>query len=153
MKRPVVYDKGKYHDETIMEYGLPEDQASVHTAFFLGWLIEHDLYSAKFATENADQINEYKAKKKTAVEIYDWWDRCLIDDMLNEEGNAFAQEYFDFDKGQYLSDYTKLLVKGRPSVFHVPYNWENQEIMSTQISKRYKSWKSTQTKKPWEFWK
>ena len=153
MDRPVVYDKAKYHDETVMGYGLPDEQASVHTAFFLGWLIENDLYSEEFYSESKEQIEDYKLKKKTAIEIYDWWDRCLIDDMLNDEGNAFAQDYFDFDKGVYLSDYANILVGELPSEFHVQYSWENQEKMSAKITKRYEKWKEKQNKKPWEFWK
>jgi len=153
MDSPVVYDKGKYHDETVLENGLPEERASVHTAFFLGWLIENDLYSEEFSSESQDLINAYKSQRKTAVEVYDWWDRCLIDDMLNKEGNEFAQTYFDFDKGQYLADYSELLVKELPSEFHVAYSWENQEIMSHRISERFNKWKKQQAKKAWEFWK
>jgi len=153
MKNPIVYDKGKYHDETVMNNNLPEERASVHTALFLGWLIENKLYSEKFSLESQELIVAYKEKQKTAVEIYEWWDRCLIDDMLNDEGNQFAQAYFNFETGQYIQDYLALLVKNLPSEFHVPYTWKNQEIMSTQISKRYLMWKKKQNKKPWEFWK
>jgi len=153
MDSPVVYDKGKYHDATVQESGLPEEQASVHTSFFLGWLIENDLFSEEFSSESGDLINEYRSRTKTAVDIYEWWDRCLVDDMLNEEGNAFAQAYFDFDKGSYLTDYSKLLVRDLPSEFHVPYSWENQELMSGKITERHQQWKRKRSKKPWEFWK
>lgn len=153
MDSPVVYDKGKYHDETVMEGNLPEERASVHTAFFLGWLIENNLFSDEFKSESDELIAQYKNRLKTAVQVYDWWDRCLIDDMLCDEGNAFASEYFDFEKGQYLSDYTELLVKDLPSVFHVPYTWESQEVMNQRISDRYQKWKRNRSKKPWQFWK
>lgn len=153
MDSPVVYDKGKYHDETVQEHGLPEEQASVHTAFFLGWLIENGLFSEEFGSESADSIAAYRSQEMTAVDIYGWWDRCLIDDMLNEEGNAFAQAYFDFDKGDYLADYSALLVKDLPSEFHVSYTWENQKLMSSKISERHQQWRRKQSKKPWEFWK
>jgi hypothetical protein len=52
MNNTIVYDKAKYHDETVMEYGLSIEQASVHTAFFLGWLIENNLYSHEFYIES-----------------------------------------------------------------------------------------------------
>ncbi len=153
MDSPVVYDKGKYHDETVMEGNLPEDRASVHTAFFLGWLIENKLCSDEFKSESDELIAQYKNRSKTAVQVYEWWDRCLIDDMLSDEGNAFASEYFDFEKGQYLSDYAELLVKDLPSEFHVPYTWESQEIMNQRISDRYQKWKGGRSKRPWQFWK
>jgi len=153
MDSPVVYDKGKYHDETVMENNLPEERASVHTAFFLGWLIENDLCSNEFNSESSDLIEKYKSQAKTAVDVYEWWDRCLIDDMLSEEGNAFAAEYFDFENGKYLSDYSELLVKNLPSEFHVPYTWENQRIVGQRISQRYLRWKNRKDKKPWQFWR
>ena len=153
MESPVVYDKGKYHDETVMEGNLPEERASVHTAFFLGWLIESNLCSDEFNSESDELIAQYKNRSKTAVQVYEWWDRCLIDDMLSEEGNAFASEYFDLEKGQYLSDYKELLVKDLPSEFHVPYTWESQEVMSQRISYRHQKWKRSRSKKPWQFWK
>ena len=153
MERPVVYDKGKYHDETVMESGLPEERAAVHTAFFLGWIMENDLFSDEFRSESSDLIDKYKSKTKTAIDVYDWWDRCLIDDMLSDEGNAFASEYFDFEKGQYLKDYSELLVKELPSEFHVPYTWENQKVMSQRVSQRYLHWKNGKDKKSWQFWK
>ena len=101
MSSPVVYDKAKYHLESVEQYGLDEEQAYVHTAFFLGWLIEHDMMSEEFLEESAAQISDFKARKITPIQIYEWWDGCLIDDMLSDEGNAFAQSYFDFDKGKY----------------------------------------------------
>jgi hypothetical protein len=29
MDRPVVYDKGKYHDETVQGFALPEEQGNL----------------------------------------------------------------------------------------------------------------------------
>ena len=52
--QPVVYDKAKYHDDTIEELGLPEEHASNHAVFFLRWLIDHSLVSSFFLSESAD---------------------------------------------------------------------------------------------------
>lgn len=153
MTSPIAYDKGKYHDETITELGLHEQQASVHTAIFLGWVIESRLFSEAFAKESPGLISAYLSKEKTSVQVYDWWDRCLVDDMLNDEGNAFAQDYFDFETGSYLADYSALLAKGLQTVFHVPYSWEHQERMSARITKRFQQWKRKRARKWWEFWK
>ena len=73
MGNSIVYDKAKYHDETVMNSGLPEERASVHTAFFLGWLIENDLCSDEFEYESSDLINKYKSQDKTAIDVYEWW--------------------------------------------------------------------------------
>ena len=138
---PVVYDKAKYHLDSVMELGLPEEQAAVHTAFFLGWLMDNELCSDEFVKDSLVQIEEYRQRKRTALEIYARWDYCLVDDMLSDEGNAFAQSYFDFRKGRYIEEYRALLARHEPSPLHVPYTWENQKKISHQISKRYGQWK------------
>lgn len=61
--------------------------------------------------------------------------------MLNREGNAFAQAYFDFDKGKYLEDYSKHLQKNLATQLHVPYTAENEATIHAIIDKRYKEWK------------
>ena len=61
--------------------------------------------------------------------------------MLSDEGNAFAQDYFDFSVGKYIDDYAESLIRKLPSEFHVPYTWENQKKINHQISKRYSDWK------------
>ena len=70
MDSPIVYDKGKYHDETVMESNLPEERSSVHTALFLGWLIENELCSGEFIDGSKGLILGYKSKSKTAIEVY-----------------------------------------------------------------------------------
>lgn len=139
--RPVVYDKAKYHLDSVLKLELPEEQAAVHTAFFLGWLMDNDLCSEEFIEDSHTQIKEYKQRKRTALELYARWDYCLVDDMLNDDGNAFAQSYFDFSTGKYIDDYAALLARKVRSEFHVPYTWKNQKKIGHQISKRYVQWK------------
>src|SRR5688572_15876770 len=105
MNSPHVYDKAKYHYETIEEFGLSEEHADNHTVVFLRWLIEHDLISKAFVENSGDMLEKFRAGKASIHELYEWWDCCLIEDMLSEEGNKFAMHYFDFDKGMFLQDY------------------------------------------------
>lgn len=149
----VVYDKAKYHFGGDFPAELPEQQAFVHTAMFLGWIMDLDLYSDDFAGESAEQIARFKARQLKASVVYEWWDGCLVDDMLNSEGNAFAQDYFDFEKGKYLADYEELLATGMPSLYHVSETWENYERLRLRIDQRYREWQRRRTKKPWQFWR
>ena len=143
MNQPIVYDKAKYHYESVEQAGLDEIQAEVHTAFFLAWLLDNDLMSSEFLGECPDLIAQYKAGEKTALDVYSWWDCCLIDDMLSDEGNAFAMHYFDFENGRYMNDYIDLLVVDLPSEFHVEFNQANYEVISSQIDRRFKDWKAS----------
>ena len=148
-KQPVVYDKTKYHLETIEGYGLPESHASHHTLYFLRWLIENGLMSEEFTLE-AQPLDEYRTGKRTLLSLYEWWDCCLIDDMLSDEGNAFAQHYFDFEKGQYLNDYIGLLQGSLPSEFHIEFTDVNYAQLKPIIDKQYQRWKKPK-KRRWPF--
>lgn len=141
MDTPVVYDKAKYHRESVELEGLDEVQAEVHTAFFLGWLIDNDLVSDEMRDESEELLQRYKSREKTAIDVYGWWDCCLVDDMLSPEGNAFAQAYFELQNGQYMNDYIELLVGDLPSEFHVSYTWENYDIIRARINERYAEWR------------
>jgi hypothetical protein len=141
MAPPHVYDKAKYHYESVEEHGLSEEHAANHTVYFLRWLIENDLMSDEFIEESGDEIAKFRAGKATIHDVYNWWDCCLIDDMLSDEGNAFAMHYFDFETGKYLQDYTKLLQGDLPSEFHVEYNEENYQALKKVIDRRYRAWK------------
>ena len=138
-----VYDKAKYHDETIEEFGLPEEHAANHTVFFLRWLIERRLMSALFQTDGADIVRAFRAGDASIHAVYDWWDRCLIDDMLSDEGNAFAQSYFSFESGSYLKDYARTLQRDLPSEFHVPFTEQNYEAIRAVIDQRFADWRRT----------
>jgi hypothetical protein len=151
MTQPHVYDKAKYHDESIQQYGLPEEHAANHTIVFLRWLIEHQLMSNFFCNEGAKVLESFRAGKATIYDVYSWWDSCLVDDMLSEEGNAFAMHYFDFDRGRYIHDYIKTLQRGLPSEFHVEYTEENYQLMRKVIDRRYDEWQRNGKRRWWPF--
>lgn len=142
MGEPIVYDKAKYHYEGEYPQDLPDEQAFVHTGMYLGWVIDRNLYSEEFASECPDLIKQFKARQITGSEVYEWWDGCLLNDMLNEEGNAFSQYYFDFERGQFLADYDELLGGDLPSIYHVEDTWENYNKLKARIDQRYEAWKS-----------
>jgi hypothetical protein len=138
---PFVYDKAKYHWDSVAGLGLPEEHAFHHTTFFLAWLVQNRLMSDWFEAEGRDEIARYQAGEISINQLYEWWDACLISDMLSEEGNAFARHYFDFESGAYLSDYCQYLQRDLPTEFHVPYTRENEAIIHRVIAERYAQWK------------
>ncbi|MGF1740906.1 hypothetical protein L4C34_07485 [Vibrio profundum] len=151
MNQLVVYDKAKYHSDTVEEYGLPLEQAYVHTAIYLGWVIENDLCSSEFRSQTKELIEQYLSRKCTALNIYEYWDGCFVEDMLCEIGNAFTQKYFDFETGNYINDYCNTLAGCEDSVFHVEYTWSVQDQISDIISDRFKEWERKQNKRLWLF--
>jgi hypothetical protein len=140
MDDSIVFDKAKWHYEGHFPTDLSEDQAFVHTGMFLGWVIDAGLYSEEFADDFENEIRRFKARKVTGAGVYRCADGVFDDEMLSEEGLAFARAYFDFKKGMYLKDYESLLAKGLRSAYHVQDTWENYEKLKQQIDKRFAIW-------------
>jgi hypothetical protein len=70
MSYTVVYDKAKWHYEGKWPAGLPEYQAYVHTGMFLGWVIDHKLYSEEFEEDCQDDIKAFEKRKLTGPQVY-----------------------------------------------------------------------------------
>jgi hypothetical protein len=140
MTAPHVYDKAKYHYDSIEQHGLSEEHACNHTVVPLRWLIENRLLSDMFEKEEHDRLIQFREGKITAQEIYDAWDRCLVDDMLSDKGNAFAMHYFDLAKGRYIHDYIAALQGKLPSEFHIEFTEANYQKMRGIIDRAYKNW-------------
>ncbi len=153
MSSPVVYDKAKYHFETIEKNELPEIHAYIHTGLYLGWLVESELLDEEFLDDFGEDIPKFLSKEITAPELFALWDGALFDDMLNEEGNRFSQYYFDFETGEYINDYMTIVAKDLPSEFHVENSWDNYNVVKKMVTERFYEWKNPPSKKWWQFWK
>jgi len=151
MADPVVYDKAKYHYDGNFPAELEIEQGFVHTGMFLGWIIDNDLYSEWFGKELGGYAAAFKARDMTGAKVFEACDGVFMEDMLSEEGNGFAQYYFDFERGKYLRDYGELLAKGLPTIYHVTNSWANYERLKARIDKRYREWKSAQSG-GWRSW-
>lgn len=153
MEDAIVYDKAKYHYDGDYPEDLPIEQAFVHAGMYLGWLIDNDLCSDEFKSDYKDKICEFKEKRLSGAKIYEDCDGCLMDDMLNDEGNNFTQFYFD----QYLNDYEAIADAAKlPSVYHLLDAWENYDLVKKIIDLRYNEWKKGERgggSKWWKFWK
>lgn len=141
MKGPHVYDKAKYHYDGDYPDELPIEQAFVHTGMFLGWLIDRGLYSDEYWQDMQGYIASFKSREMTGARVYEVCDGALVDDMLSDEGNAFARAYFDFDEGAYINDYEQLLAEDLPTTYHVEDSWDNYEKLKEVIDRRYEEWK------------
>ena len=142
MSGPIVYDKAKWHSDGDYPADLPQRNAFNHTGFFLGWLIDNDLLDAEITDEFPDAIEAFRRRDTTGPALYRSFDGALDEYMLNDEGNAFAQCYFDFDTGQYLNDYDEILSSGLPTMYHVDDTWENYDKLKQRIDQRFNEWRA-----------
>lgn len=136
-----VFDKAKYHFETIDNLNLDDNQAYVHSGFFFSWLINKDLHSDFLIEESESQIKKLKERKISATEIYEDWDGVLIGELLNKIGYNFAIEYFDFETGDFVNDYIKTFNCKDPKFFTVENTWNNYDKLAKVLDKRFLKWK------------
>lgn len=138
-----VFDKAKFHDNTIAQLGLNEEQSFVHTGLFFAWLVNHDLMSDFFVKESGDNIQKLKERKISPSSLYMEWDGVLLGEMLNEQGFNFALHYFDFDKGSYVKEYEGIFGLKRGQIFTVKDSWVNYEKIKPMIDAAYERWRTT----------
>jgi len=69
-------------------------------------------------------------------------DEKFIDEDLSEEGNEFAAVYFDFKKGDYLSDYEAILGEDGVELYHVKDTWANFDRLKPVLDKRFSEWRA-----------
>ena len=66
-------------------------------------------------------------------------DDKLTDDDLNNEGNAFAKEYYEEEV--YFDDFDEVLGNNLPTLYHVEDTWENYELIKEKLDVRFSEWK------------
>lgn len=137
-----IWDKAEYHYDGDWPEGLPQEQAYVHAGLFLGWLVERDLVSDFFREESEEAIAQFRARSLTGPQLYESWDGALTDDMLSDEGNAFAADYFDISDGAYVTEYEQLLADGLESIYHVADTWENYDRLRAHLDRRFADWRA-----------
>lgn len=149
MSEVYVYDKAKYHYESIFEYGLSEEFAANHAVPILRWMVENDLMSYEHPWSK--EISEFKKGKITIHELYFCFGNCLLSNMFTKRGNRFAKHYFDFKKGSYIEDYRTTLQGSLPTEHHILYSNENYMQLKPLMDAAFSRWSSE--KSWWKIWK
>jgi hypothetical protein len=153
MAGPYVYDKSKYHMGDGPQFAPSWERASAPALFILRWMIDRNLLDAEFWKGASDSLEKYKSRQMSLYKLYEReCDLCLINDMFSEEGNAFGQLYFDYEKGRYIADLERVLqFKGYPE-----FTDEAYERVRPVIDERYEIWKGGGTeetkKQPQKWW-
>ena len=143
MSDVTVYDKAKWHFGGNYPTDLDEDYAYTHAGYFFGWIVDNDLVDPEFLEDCDDDFARFRAREISARDLFINMDGALVDDMMNETGNAFAAHYFDLTNGQYLADYEALLCDGLPTTYHVEDSPENYATICARITERFNEWNAS----------
>ena len=140
------YDDASWHYGGEFPDDLPDEAGGTHTGMFMAWALLSGLAGESHADDSPDAIPTLASRTMTPGQFFlEWCDGKFTDEDVNDEGNAFVRDYFDFEKGQYLSDYESTLAVGLPGVYHVPDTWENFDRLKPVLDRRLAEWRATRT--------
>lgn len=144
------YDDASWHYEGDFPEDLSNENGATHIGMFLAWCIENDLVSDWLQEEAEEEIQQVKEGKLSGADfLISVCDEKLLDEDLNEIGNAFAQDYYenetDFGE-QYTSfadDYCETLgIEKLRSFYDVENSFENYQLLKKAIDKSFQDWKN-----------
>jgi hypothetical protein len=151
----VKYDDASWHYGGQFPEDLPPEAGARHTGMFVAWAMLAGLASELHTTEIPEELEKLRSRVITPGAFFlAVCDGKFTDEDLNDEGNAFAQAYFNFDTGSYLKDYDRVLTKGLPSQYHVQDTWANFETLRPVLDKRLHDWRNAHRSagRPWWKW-
>ena len=137
------YDDASWHYGGEFPEDLPEEAGGTHTGMFLAWALLSGLGGELHVDECPEDLEQLTLRTVTPGAFFmSACDGKLTDEDLNDEGNAFASEYYVFETGKYLLDYGTTLGGDLPSLYHVEDTWENFEQIKRVIDERFRAWKA-----------
>ena len=139
------YDDASWHYGGKFPKELPIEAGATHTGIFLAWALLSGLGGDIHTTGSPDEIQQLRSRAITPGKFFlEACDGKFTDEDLNQEGNAFVQAYFDFDKGNYLKDYDAILGRNLASLYHVSDTWQNFDLLKPLLDRRFVEWKAKQ---------
>ena len=137
------YDDASWHSGGNFPKDLAAEAGATHTGMFVAWALLSGMGGEIHVTDFPDEIAKLRSRSITPGKFFlDVCDGKFTDEDLNEEGNAFTQAYFDFDKGNYLTDYDAVLAGDLGSLYYVKDSWDNFDLIKPMLDQRFAEWKS-----------
>jgi hypothetical protein len=133
------YDDASWHYDGDFPEDLPIEAGAIHIGMFVAWCLLNGFEGSLWADEFPDQVEALKTRSLTPGRfLIEFCDEKFVDEELNDEGNAFAESYF---QDKYFVDYAEALASNLPSCYHAADTWENYDKLARVISDRYEEWK------------
>ena len=148
----MTYDRADWHYGGDYPDDLPPERGGTHIGMFLAWAVTRDLIGTLHLQESSAELERLRAREITGSEfLFAACDERFWEDDLNDEGNAFAEEYYR--SYRYLDDYSASLGSGLESLYHVEDSWENFDRLKPVLDRRLAHWRRRRSKRWWQVWK
>lgn len=136
------YDDASWHYGGDFPADLPDEAGGTHTGLYLAWALLSGLAGEIHQSDFAAELEALKNRRiSPGAYFLNICDGKFTDEDLSDEGNAFTQFYFDFQKGKYLLDYEEAFLDGLPSLYHVIDSWENFDKIRPILDQRFQHWR------------
>jgi len=136
------YDDASWHYGGDFPKDLPDEAGGTHTGMFVAWAMISGLGGELHVTECPQDLALLTDRGETPGSFFlRVCDGKFTNEDLNDEGNAFTGEYFDFEKGSYAADYEQTLGADFETLYHVPDTWENFDRLAPVLDRRLAEWR------------
>jgi hypothetical protein len=141
------YDDSEYYFLNF-ETDLDNEAANTHIGMFYAWALLSGLGQTDSPDlDTSDAREQLRARQKTGGELLsDLCDGKLTSDEFNDEGNAFAADYYE---KQFHHDYARVFDSQIPSTGHdaddicsVPDTWANFDLIKPVLDRRLADWRA-----------
>lgn len=136
------YDDAEYQFLAFTNEDTPMEWGGRVIAMYLAWALSRDLCSEQMH----GALAELQAGRSPVDLLFEYCDGCLLDEFLNEEGNAFAAAYYEQD---YYQDFDAIFDgeyadTGHPAddALSIPDTPENVARVAAMLDQRFAQWKS-----------
>ena len=153
------YDDASWHYGGDFPKDLPPEAGATHIGMFVAWCWLHGMAGTEILEDFPDIAHRVALRSATPGTLFlELCDEKFIDSDLNDEGNAFAQDYYDNEsKGyrhKYYADLEKLAPQNFPSLYHLPDTWETFDKIAPVLDERFRHWRKSRGTKNKKFkWK
>lgn len=142
------------YDDASWRYGgdfpsdLPHSAGATHTGMFVAWALLNGLAGEIHIEDFPEDLELLQDRSITPGAYFlQTCDGKFTDEDLNDTGNQFANDYFDFKNGSYLADYEGLLGAGCKTVYHIPDSWETFDALKPLLDQRFGEWQASSKNK------
>lgn len=142
MKDSRKYDDASWHYGGDFPEDLPEEAGATHIAMFLAWALLRGMAGPEFKDKslNGKLLALQKRQVTPGQFLMESLDGKFVSFELNDEGNAFATEYY-VPQNLYVADYEETLAADLPSLYHIKDSWKNFDAFRPRLDQRYDEWK------------
>ncbi|HEV7692516.1 MAG TPA: hypothetical protein VGO52_16890 [Hyphomonadaceae bacterium] len=141
------YDDASWHYGGDFPADLPREAGATHIAMFVVWAWLEGLAGELHVEDFPEDHERVRLRQETPATLFiRICDEKFTDEDLNEEGNAFAADFYGAD-GQYTrgpDGYLEIYSGLFPDVdtlYHVPDTWETYEKVAAAVLPHFHAWR------------